>query len=332
VKKILFAAGLSAAKSLVFPRMTALSKPDVIITHESDLDGLVAGVLLQRLAKQLFGADVTLEAYHYNFWKTREPRERAAWVTDLTFETRVDKPNWTIIDHHVTEAVPRHALLVHDVTKSAGLLCYELCQRHGISSPELDRLVHLNNVADLFLEDDPDFLLACDYASLVKHYQFWNLHELLNGKIEKLLDHPLLEVMAVKRRVENPLGFEWSKQNVTELCPTVGYVDTVVGNNNLIVHRLLEEKATRYPVLVTLFRRANNTVIASFRSRDGEAIKVAEKFQGGGHANAAGAVMPKSIRQVNEAVDYIRQILNPKKDAPLNNLEALFAGLDSLKR
>lgn len=311
--------------------MTALPRPDVIITHESDLDGLVAGVLLQRLAKKLFGDDVRLEAYHYNFWKQREPREKAAWVTDLTFEARLDKQNWAVIDHHVTEAVPKHAVLVHDLTKSAGSLCYDLCREHGLGSPALDRLVHLNNVADLFLEDDPDFLVACDYANLVKHYQFWNLHELLGGEIEKLLDHPLLEVMAVKRRVENPLGFEWSKGNVTELGPTVGYVETVVGNNNLIVHRLLEEKATRYPVLVTLFRRANNTVIASFRSRNGEAIKVAERFQGGGHANAAGAVLPKSVRQVPEAVDYLRQVLTAKKDAPLNSLESLFAGLETPK-
>jgi len=311
--------------------MTALPRPDVIITHESDLDGLVAGVLLQRLARKLFGDDVRLEAYHYNFWKQREPREKAAWVTDLTFEARLDKQNWAVIDHHVTEAVPQHAVLVHDVTKSAGLLCYELCRENGLSSPALDRLVHLNNVADLFLEDDPDFLIACDYANLVKHYQFWNLHELLGGEIEKLLDHPLLEVMAVKRRIENPLGFEWSKGNVTELSPAVGYVETVVGNNNLIVHQLLEQKATRYPVLVTLFRRANNTVIASFRSRDGEAIKVAERFQGGGHANAAGAVMPKSVRQVPEAVEYLRQVLSPKKDAPLNSLESLFAGLETRK-
>ena len=312
--------------------MTALPRPDVIITHESDLDGLVAGVLLKRLAKKLFGDDVRLEAYHYNFWKQREPRDKAAWVTDLTFEARLDKQNWAIIDHHVTEAVPQHAVLVHDLAKSAGSLCYELCREHGLGSPALDRLVHLNNVADLFLEDDPDFLIACDYANLVKHYQFWNLHDLLGGEIEKLLEHPLLEVMAVKRRVENPLGFEWSKGNVTELCPTVGYVETVVGNNNLIVHQLLEQKATRYPVLVTLFRRANNTVIASFRSRDGEAIKVAERFQGGGHANAAGAVMPKSVRQVPEAVEYLRQVLSPKKDAPLNSLESLFAGLEMNKK
>jgi oligoribonuclease NrnB/cAMP/cGMP phosphodiesterase (DHH superfamily) len=312
--------------------MMNLPRPDVIITHETDLDGLVAGVLLQRLAKRLFHADIPLEAYHYNFWKQREPREKAAWVTDFTFETRLDKPNWLIVDHHVTEVPAKNATLIHDVSKSAGLLCYELCREQGIASPALDRLVHLNNVADLFLEDDPDFLLAGDYASLVKHYQFWNLHALLDGEIEKLLDHPLLEVMAVKRRVENPLGYEWSKGNVAELSPTVGYVETVVGNNNLIVHQLLEQRATRFPVLVTLFRRANNMIIASFRSRNGEALKVAEKLQGGGHANAAGAILPKSIRQIADAVEYLRQVLNPKKDTPLNSLESLFAELETARK
>ena len=308
--------------------MIALPHPDVIITHESDLDGLVAGVLLRRLAKKVFNTDVPLEAYHYNYWKQRELREKAAWVTDMTFEPRLDKPNWLIIDHHLTEAAPRTAQLVHDINKSAGMLCYELCREHGLATPALDRLVHLNNVADLFLEDDPDFVVAGDYASLVKIYGFWNLYTLINAEIERLLDHPLLEVMAVKRRIEDPLGFEWSKNNITELSPMVGYVDTVVGNNNQIVHQLLERQATRYPVLVTLFRRASNVVIASFRSRNGEAIKVAEKFQGGGHANASGALLPKSVRSIEDGIDYIRRVLNPTKDSPLNSLESLFAAIE----
>jgi nanoRNase/pAp phosphatase (c-di-AMP/oligoRNAs hydrolase) len=308
--------------------MTVLPHPDVIITHESDLDGLVAGVLLQRLAKKLFNAEVPLQAYHYNYWKQREPRENAAWVTDLTFESRLDKPNWVIVDHHLTEAVPTQAQHIHDINKSAGLLCYELCREQGLATPELDRLVHLNNVADLFLEGDADFTEAGDYASLVKIYGFWNLHALIKGEVEKLLNHPLLEVMAVKRRIEDPLGLEWSRNNITELSPVVGYVDTVVGNNNQIVHQLLEQQATRFPVLVTLFRRTNNVVIASFRSRNGEAIKIAEKFQGGGHANASGALLPKSVRSIPDGIEYIRGVLNLRKDAPLNSLEGLFASIE----
>ncbi len=314
--------------------MRDLTQPEVIFTHESDLDGLLSGVLLQRLAKQLFGANVRLEAYHYNFWRQRDLREKSAWVADFTFEPRMDKPDWLVIDHHVTDVAPKNARLIHDVNKSAASLCYELCKESGIQSPALDRLVHLNNVADLFLEDDPDFVLASDYANLVKTYQFWNLHTLIGGDIEKLLDHPLLEVMAVKRRVENPLGLEWSKANVTELSPSLGFVDTVVGNNNLIVYQMLEQQATKYPVLVTLFRRGS-LVFASFRSRNGEALKIAEKFQGGGHANAAGALLPKSIRTIPDGVDYLRQILNFKNHAQhsgLNSLQNLFAAVEAEKK
>ena len=311
--------------------MLTLPKPEVILTHESDLDGFVAGLLLQRLAHTLYGERVSLQAYHYNYWKQRELRERSAWVTDFTFEPRMDKQDWLVVDHHVTETRPAKAHLHHDVNKSAGLLAYELCQKNGLGSPALDRLVHLNNVADLFLENDPDFDVAGDYAGLVKIYTFWNLHTLIEGELEKLIDHPLLEVMAVKRRVEDPIGFEWSRRHVAELSATVGYVDTIVGNSNQVVHRLLESKATKYPVLVTLFRRMN-AVFASFRSRNGEALKVAEKFQGGGHANAAGAILPKSVRNLDDGVEFLRQALNPKHEAPLNNLESLFAGLDVGKK
>src|SRR5258708_7595027 len=196
-----------AGNSAIFGRMVPLPKPEVIITHESDLDGLLSGVLLRRLARKLFDVDVPLEAHHYHSWRQREPREAAAWVCDLSFEARLDKPEWVIIDHHATEAEPRKARLIHDLNKSAGLLCYELCREHELGSAELDRLIRLNNVADLFLDDDPDFVLANDYANLVKVYGFWNLHALVNGRVEALLDHPLLEVMAGKPAVGEHPGF-----------------------------------------------------------------------------------------------------------------------------
>lgn len=309
--------------------LAVLPKPEVILTHESDLDGLLAGVLLRRLAGKLFGVDVRLEACNYNYWRQRELRENAAWATDLSFEPRMDKPNWAVIDHHVTDTVPKQAILIHDVQKSAGLLCYELCVRHGLGSPELERLVHLSNVADLFLEDDPDFILASDYANLVKHYQFWNLYSLFQGEIERLLDHPLLEVMSVKRKVEDPIGLAWSRENIQEICPTVGFVNTVIGNTNSIVHQLLERGATRYPVLVTLFRRSNGLVIASFRSRNGEALKIAEKFQGGGHSNASGATLPRSIRNIPDAVSYLRQVLTPKPPPSGHSLAELFDQIEN---
>jgi len=192
----------------------------------------------------------------------------------------------------------------------------------------------LNNVADLFLDDDPDFVLASDYANLVKTYQFWNLEALIHGNPEMLLDHPLLEVMAVKRRIEDPLGFAWTKSNITELSPSVGLANTVIGNTNQIVHQLLEQRATTYPVLITLFRRGNGMILASLRSRTGEALKVAEKLQGGGHANACGATLPRSIQNIPDAIVYLRQVLNPApaRGAPLNSLESLFAAIELAKK
>ena len=291
--------------------MDTLPKPDVILTHESDLDGFLAGLLLQRLARHLFNVEPRLEAYNYNGWKLRELREKSGWVCDFSFEPRLDKADWLIIDHHATEARPKNAVMIHDLTKSAGMLCYELCRERGLGSLALDRLVHLSDVADLFLEEDPDFVAANDYANLVKTYGFWNLHALIGGELERLLDHPLLEVMAVKRRIEDPIGLEWSKRNVVEISPAVGFVDTVVGNNNSIVHQMLEGGATPYPVLLTLFRKANNTVVVSFRSRNGEALKAAEKLQGGGHANASGATLPRSVKNIPDALDYLRAHFNP---------------------
>jgi hypothetical protein len=310
-----------------------LPKPELILTHESDLDGLVSGLLLQRLARHLFGVDVPLQSYHYQNWRNREPRESAAWVADFAFEARLDKTDWVVVDHHPNEVKPQKALLVHDAAKSAALLAYELCQQQGLGSPVLDRLVHLTNVGDLFLENDPDFILANDYAYLVRCYQFWNLHVVLGGDLEKLLDHPLLEVMAVKRRVEDPIGLDWSRQNIVQISPTVGLVETVLGNNNLIVHQLLEQRATPYPVLLTLFRKANGPIIVSLRSRNGDAVRVAERLQGGGHPNASGAILPRSVRTIPDAVDYLREVLDtgPRPTQPLNSLADLFATLDQGK-
>jgi oligoribonuclease NrnB/cAMP/cGMP phosphodiesterase (DHH superfamily) len=307
-----------------------LSRPEVIYTHESDLDGLVSGLLLQGLAERLFQFKPRLLAFHNQNWKQRPLNERVAWVSDMTFESRLDKPGWLIVDHHPTDLSPRAAQLLHNVGKSASLLAYELCREHQWQTPALDRLVQLSNVADLFLPEHPDFVLATDYANLVKIYGFWNLLELIEGDLEKLLDHRLLEVMAVKRKVENPLGFEWSKTRVQRIAPDVGYVETVVGNVNLIIHQMLDEKATPHTVLLTLHRKGNGLMVVSLRSRNGDALKVAEKLHGGGHPNAAGATLPRAIQNFPDAIDYLRRTLDPFKEenVGISSLEEAFTMLE----
>ena len=88
----------------------------------------------------------------------------------------------------------------------------------------------------------------------------------------------------------------------------------------------------QYVVLLTLFRRTNGVIIASLRSRNGEALKVAEKLQGGGHANASGATLPRSVKNIPDAVNYLRQALNPKKEDGLNSLENLFAAVETAQK
>ncbi|MBK27636.1 MAG: phosphoesterase [Verrucomicrobiales bacterium] len=307
--------------------MDQLPKPEIIVTHDGDLDGLLSGMLLQKLSGTLFGEEIRLLGYQTHAWHSRCLRENSAWVSDLAFEERMDRINWVIIDHHITSVKPTKARLVHDESKSACMLAYGLCKDHGLQSDALDRLVHLANVGDLFLRDDPDFEIANDYGSLVKTYGFWNVYSVVDGDPEKLLDHPLLEVMRVKREVEDPMGLKWSRKNIQEITPEVGLVKTVVGNSNVILNHLLREESQPYKVLIMLNRIGNNQFMVSLRSSNGEALRMAKQLQGGGHANASGAALPKSVQRVADAVDYLKTALNPithSQEILPDNLEALF--------
>jgi len=307
--------------------MDVLPRPEVILTHESDLDGFVAGHLLQLLARHLFHSEIRLEAWNTQAWRQRAPKERTAWVADFSFEPRLDRADWVVVDHHPTDHSPRQARLIHDPNRSAALLCYGLCRDHGLATPALDRLVELTDVGDLFREDSAEFTLAQDYAALLKTYPFWNLSRLIEGDPARLLDHPLLRVVQARREVEDPIGLAWSRTRITPITPTLGCVDVVVGNSNLIVHELLRTGDPRYPVLGTLVKKASTGVVLSLRSRSGEALPIAQKLQGGGHPNAAGATLPRSIQTIPDAIDYLRRVLNP----PALNLAAFAAPPEELR-
>jgi hypothetical protein len=301
-------------------------QPQVILTHESDLDGLLAGLLLQKVAKHWFNINVPLQAYQNDAWQKRVFTENSAWVGDFSFEPRLDKINWVVVDHHARLYTPSKALLLHDANECTTSLVYQVCREIGLNNANLDRLVRLCRIADLFLQDDPEFALANDYANLVKTYQFRNLCELVQSEPERLLDHALLEVMAVKRKVEDPLGLEFARNHITALSPAVAYVDTFLGNSNLIINQLLKEGAYARPVLITLFRKSNASVVVSLRSLNGEALKIAALLHGGGHPNACGAVLPRAVQRIPDALDYLKKVLNPQPPPPdaAPSLEDLF--------
>ena len=128
------------------------------------------------------------------------------------------------------------------------------------------------------------------------------------------------------------MGLNWSRQNIQQISPTIGLVKTVVGNSNVILHRLLGDAGVSYRVLLTLNRIGGNQFMVSLRSSDGEALPVARQLQGGGHPNAAGAALPKSVQRVADAVDYLIKALNPidDSDGPVGlNTEALFENVQN---
>jgi len=308
--------------------MLELKQPEVILTHESDLDGLFSGMLLRKLAIHLFGVEPKLEAYHHDAWYQREMREKVAWICDLSLDPRVDRENWLVIDHHVTQHQPKRAHWIFDTQKSAGLQCYELLQSHGLGSPELDELSRYNNISDLFLDQEPDFEVSTDYASIVKTYHFWNVFKLLNGEPERLLNHPLLQVVQTKRQIEDPMGLEYTRNHIEPVTSDLGLVDIPVGNPNRILHLLLNEEDMPYKTLMTLKRKSTRLVIASLRSRCGLALEIAEKLGGGGHPNASGAALPKSVQSVEEGLDYIKNLLSPPK--PLEMVADQGSGVEDL--
>lgn len=308
--------------------MSDLPQPQVVITHESDLDGFVSGHLLQRLANHLFDQKTLLQAWNYTNFERRPLRENCAWVCDLNFSKRMDRDNWLIVDHHQTDVDPQRARLILDHSKSASLLCYELCKEHGLGNEKLDRLVHFTNVGDLFLTDDPHFTEAIDYGSLIKQYMFWNIAKLIEGDLESLIDHPLIEVIATRRRIENPIGYEYAKAHITPLSDTVAMIESPIGDTNAVVHQMLTEEATPHPVILTAVTR-NRSVSVSVRSRNGEALPVAKLLQGGGHPNACGATLPQTVQRIPDAVEYLKKTLNPNPGG--DGLGSLGDALEGLK-
>ncbi|MCS1408792.1 MAG: hypothetical protein M2R45_01969 [Verrucomicrobia subdivision 3 bacterium] len=307
--------------------MSSLPQPEIIFTHESDLDGFVSGCVLQRLARSLFEITVPLEPLSSRPWATLKRFPERAWVCDLSFEPKIDREGWVVFDHHITEHQPESTMLIHDTNHSAAKLCYNLLASHSEGNGPLKRLVELTNIADLYLNEHPEFNLASEYAQLVKTYHFRPLYRLVGNNLESLLDHPLLEIMRLKRKVENPIGLNWSRNHITKITPEIGYVATTIGDTNYIIHHLLESDEVPYTSLVTLFKKPNSPVTVSICSQNGEALTLAKSLQGGGHPNAAGSTLPRSVTTFDEAVTYLKQLLNPESPTeaqPPSNTEALF--------
>ena len=78
-----------------------------------------------------------------------------------------------------------------------------------------------------------------------------------------------------------------------------------------------------------LYRKGTGTVIASLRSRNGEALEVASVLQGGGHPNASGATLPRAVQNSPDALEYLKRTLNPStKEPEVKSLEHALTDLE----
>jgi len=59
-------------------------------------------------------------------------------------------------------------------------------------------------------------------------------------------------------------------------------------------------------------------------------LALAGRLQGGGHPNACGATLPRSVRSIPDAILYLQRVLNPQSrpSAPTHGLDGLFAAWD----
>ncbi|MEO0278821.1 MAG: DHH family phosphoesterase [candidate division WOR-3 bacterium] len=288
-------------------------KPDIIFTHETDLDGFVSGILLQELAQKIFGQKIEIVPHTIQSWRQYKPNEKIAWVSDLSPHQKNDILGWIFIDHHPIKYQPKNAILLQNSECCSAAIIYEICNRYGIKSAVYDKLVRLSNIVDLFLSEEPEFEEALDYSLLIKTYHFKNIYRLIDGRLEALIDHPLLTVMQQRRLIEDPIGLNWSKDHIQPITDKIAYTEIIVGNPNVIMHKLLEDPTLPFEVLVTIWTHSPGGLIASFRSKKGEAIKLAELLQGGGHPNAAAATLPASVRNIEEAIEYLKNIFKPQE-------------------
>lgn len=306
--------------------------PSRIYSHEADLDGFVSGNILYHISKYLFGESPKIKYINYDRLNNISADENEIiWVSDLNYNKSMDdKINGLmfIIDHHKWEpdpidCTPDHPFCdkiyyIHDTTKSASLLCFELLKEIVNNSDDnsnkeyyqkyiedIKNLVIQTNIGDIFKYNSTDELIeARSYAryfnDVIKPYLYC-AETILNCKKEDLL--PSFYKSYKKTKYYNKYKAELNqllllyedelnkKQN--EIHPGIYNIQYIKGDHSMIFNILLE-KYKNIKAIITEIKNPNTYKWSlSIRSKDNKtAYHIASKyFNGGGHPNASGAVL-----------------------------------------
>lgn len=262
----------------------------LIIYHANCLDGFGAAY-----AANAWFSSQKIEADYHAASHGDEPPEcagREVYIVDFSYKRNVLKgicevaDRVTILDHHITaqqeleglESEHSNLTVVFDMDKSGAVLSWE--HFHASPVPRLLQHVQDRDLWRFALEGTDEVNTAL--ISYPFSFEFWSE---LAGSEERLA--ALRAEGVTLNRYRRQIIEQYKGRAV--IGKVAGYAVPVVNAPHVIISELLGELAEGHPFAAGYQDKGNKRSWSLRSSRDGEDVaKVAERFGGGGHRNAAG--------------------------------------------
>lgn len=282
-------------------------EPTVIYTHRDDLDGLLSGMLAQRLAFAIFGKSIPVRAISYGDIQLVDAKN-PAWFTDLCPEREelTTNPENSFFDHHHWDEMPTGPSYIEDSEEksAAGVVASVLESIAPQFMRGLTPVIDMVQAGDLHKIDDEQYGTARDLQYLFNLLGFdamWYRFAMDPGA---LLTAPELPTLRERRTRDDLEGWNQCHESLKKTS-WGGVVTFTVGDWVTVMDRVSRELLGGKTV--ARLARKDDGFEVRVLSTDGSALKVAEALGGGGHPNAGGAMIPFS----------------EVKESPMENLLAL---------
>ncbi len=271
-----------------------MSRP-LIIYHANCLDGFGAAV-----AAWLYFSAKGIDAEYFPAGHGTEPpacEGRAVFIVDFSYKRELLKQvcglasTVTILDHHITaqtdldglEAEHDNLTVVFNMEKSGAILAWEYF--HSSPPPRLLQHVQDRDLWRFALDGTDDINTAL--MSYPFTFEFWRTLLDSEAELEKLRAEGV-----TLNRYRRQLLEQYKKRAV--LGKVAGFQVPVVNAPHAIISELLGELAEGYPFAAGYQDKGSSRSWSlRFGKNGGEDVaRIAERFGGGGHRNAAGFSTP----------------------------------------
>jgi hypothetical protein len=315
----------------------------VCATHGHCFDGLASAAVFTRLLQELEpDAQLSYRACGYG---PNQPKADAGLLTgqqNAILDYRYyDVPNLTwYFDHHRTAfastedeerfqrqqaGAPERYVFDPECTSCTKLIAQEAKQRHGLSFPELEPLVHWADVIDS--ARFPSAEAAADYANpvmqLVTVVEHYGDDKFLNKLVPALLQSPLEKIARSSPVQDKYKGLAPRHERFLERVRTRGrmsgrvvHVDLTEGTVDAVAKFATYALYPRavYSVVVSLLSAAVKISVGynpwSGVERDVDLSEICARWGGGGHPVVGGISFPKAELEKARtiALDIVREL------------------------